>query len=185
MRNPRPSTPALVARFASACKGLEELRPAVRIARIVDGVDADEDVARAEHLGPAERERQKQRVARGHVGDGDSARSALREQQCLGSVRADPPMPARSMRIVRCSTRAELLRDARAGRRAPRGDAVRSRSSMHDRRSPRAARLQAWSRSRARRKPARPRAIPPSLDHLPRTSPHRYLWSWTWRRTGA
>src|SRR5882672_2339352 len=45
----------------------EELRPAVGIAGVVERVHADEEVVRAEDLGPAKRERQEDRVARGHI----------------------------------------------------------------------------------------------------------------------
>src|SRR4051812_49559089 len=40
--------------------------------RVVERVHADEDVAGLEHLGPGERERQEDRVARGDVRDGDA-----------------------------------------------------------------------------------------------------------------
>ena len=56
---PPPSTPALVARFASRSNARDELGPAVGIARIIERVDADEDVARAARLGQAEREARK------------------------------------------------------------------------------------------------------------------------------
>ena len=46
----------------------DELGTAIGISGIVEGVDADENVARVEHLGPAERESEKDRIARGHVG---------------------------------------------------------------------------------------------------------------------
>ena len=42
----RPSTPALVARLASRGEGGDVFRPAVGIAAVVDGVDAEEDVGR-------------------------------------------------------------------------------------------------------------------------------------------
>ena len=47
-----PSTPALVASGGQALERRDELRPAVRVPGVVERVDADEDVARAEHLGP-------------------------------------------------------------------------------------------------------------------------------------
>jgi len=46
---------------------LDELGPAVGITRVIDRVDTAEDVLRAEHLGPAERERKHDRIARRHV----------------------------------------------------------------------------------------------------------------------
>src|SRR5204863_3724529 len=54
------------------CEPLElgnELRPAIGIARIIERVDADEQVARPARLGEAEREAQKDRVARGDISD--------------------------------------------------------------------------------------------------------------------
>src|SRR4051812_33415806 len=45
-----------------------ELRPAVGVAGIIEGVDADDDVLCAEDLGPSEREREEDRVARRNIG---------------------------------------------------------------------------------------------------------------------
>ena len=50
-------------------KRADEFRPAVGIARIVQGVDADVDVAGPEHLGPAQGHGQEDGVAGRHVGD--------------------------------------------------------------------------------------------------------------------
>ena len=52
----RPSTPALVARFAICSKACNELGPAIRIAGIIDGVDAEENVRRARDLRIGQRE---------------------------------------------------------------------------------------------------------------------------------
>src|SRR5262245_41421752 len=46
----------------------DELRPAVGIARVIQRVHTDKDVVRPEYLGPSERQRQKDRVARGDIG---------------------------------------------------------------------------------------------------------------------
>ncbi len=39
-----PSTPALVARFAKVLEGLDELRAAIRITRVIESIHSDEDV---------------------------------------------------------------------------------------------------------------------------------------------
>ena len=73
--------------------GRDVLGPAVRVAAVVERVDADEDVLGAERLGPGERKGQEYRVARRHVGDrnavahlGDGA--ALRDVDVTGQCRA-------------------------------------------------------------------------------------------------
>jgi hypothetical protein len=50
-------------------EGGDVVRPAIRVTGIVDRIDADEDVAAAQHLGPGQRQRQHDGVARGHVSD--------------------------------------------------------------------------------------------------------------------
>jgi hypothetical protein len=74
--NRQPRT-ALDAHFRGqvghALVGRDVLRAAVGIPAVVERVHAHEDVVRAEHLGPRERERQEDRVARGHVGHRDAA----------------------------------------------------------------------------------------------------------------
>ena len=54
-------------------EGGDELGAAVGVAGVVDGVDADEDVGRAAHLGHRQGEAQEDGVAGGHVGDRDLA----------------------------------------------------------------------------------------------------------------
>src|SRR5215471_17876377 len=54
-----------------ALEGLNELRTAIGIARVVEGVDADEDVLCLLHLGPPEGMGEEDGVARGNLGDGD------------------------------------------------------------------------------------------------------------------
>ena len=51
----------------------DELRPAVGIARIIQRIDPDEQVARARRLRPAEREAEEDRIARRDIGDGNAA----------------------------------------------------------------------------------------------------------------
>src|SRR6185369_17973690 len=60
-----------------ALEGLQVLRPAVRVTRVVERVDRDEDVFGAEDLGGREREREEDGVPRRDVGDGDAARGDL------------------------------------------------------------------------------------------------------------
>ena len=66
-RNRTPSTPARVARLAKRLECADELRPAVGIAGVVQRIDTDHEVARIDDLGPAQRKRQQDRVARGHI----------------------------------------------------------------------------------------------------------------------
>ena len=93
----------------------DELGPAIRVPRIVHRVDADEDVARAEHFRP----RQARATASSYCArvrrSPECRWSASSGTSIERSVSAEPPMPARSTRITRCSTRAQLPGD-RAGR---------------------------------------------------------------------
>jgi len=67
----------------------DELRPAVGIARIIERVDADEDVARAARLGEAEGEAQEDGVARRDVGHRNAlAHARLRHRDVAGQRRA-------------------------------------------------------------------------------------------------
>ena len=54
-------------------ESMNELGPAIRIAGVIERVDADVDVVGFEHFGPCQRERKKDRVARRHVGDRNPA----------------------------------------------------------------------------------------------------------------
>ena len=54
-----------------ALKRRDELGPAVGVARVVHGVDADEQVHAAQHLGECKRIAEEDGVAGRHVGDGD------------------------------------------------------------------------------------------------------------------
>ena len=75
------STPARVARLASCSNAPKKLGPAVGIARVVDAIDADEDVECRQSLGPRQGERQKDGVPRGDVSDRNPVRHHV-----LGSV---------------------------------------------------------------------------------------------------
>jgi hypothetical protein len=57
---------------------LYEGRAAIRIARVINGVHADEQVARIDDFGVAQRNGQEHRVARGHVGRGNARTRLLR-----------------------------------------------------------------------------------------------------------
>ena len=80
MRNCRAFDARLGRERRGSLERLDELRPAIGISRIVERIDADEDVVRAQHFRPRQRQRQHHRVARGHVGRRDGIRigSALR-----------------------------------------------------------------------------------------------------------
>ena len=87
---------------------LDVLGPAVGVAAVVEGVDADEDVVCFEHLGPGERDREEDGVARGHVGDRECPRRSRRRSAASGrrssAVRAEPPKTFRSMSAITCSS---------------------------------------------------------------------------------
>ncbi len=50
-------------------EGMDEFRPAIGIPGVVERVDADDDVSRLEHFGPAKREREEDGVASRHIRD--------------------------------------------------------------------------------------------------------------------
>src|SRR3990170_7747684 len=57
--------------LAQLFKGRDELWPTIGIARVIERVDSDKDVAGAQHLGISQGQCEKYRVARGDVGDRD------------------------------------------------------------------------------------------------------------------
>src|SRR5215471_16504319 len=63
----RPLDTGARAEIGHTFERLYELRAAVRIARVVDRVDADEDVHGTHDLRPSEREREKDRVPRRNI----------------------------------------------------------------------------------------------------------------------
>ena len=90
----RPSTPALVARLASRGEGLDEFRPAVGIAAVIDGVHADEDVGRRNRLGIGQGQRQQHGVPRRDIGDRDAVGHCSAGRSLgtsMAAVRALPP----------------------------------------------------------------------------------------------
>jgi len=58
--------------IAEGFEGVDELRAAIGVTGIVESVDADEDVLGAQDFSPGESEREKNRVAGGHVSDGNA-----------------------------------------------------------------------------------------------------------------
>ena len=75
----------------------DKLRPAVGIARIIERIDADVDVARAVRFGEPEREAEEDRVARRNVGDRYSlAQAVLRDRDVAGQRR-----PSKGAKIER------------------------------------------------------------------------------------
>ena len=103
MRMLSPSTAGSRREIGERLERRDELGPAIRISRVVERVHADEDVARAAHLGQRERVREKDRVARRNVRDRNSGCDprALWEPRC-SAVSADPPNARRSMSTIWC-----------------------------------------------------------------------------------
>jgi hypothetical protein len=76
---------------------------------------ADMNLARIEHLGPAQRQRQHDGVARRDIGDRMLLVGVVGTAMAR-SVSAEPPMLARSTRITRCSRAPRDARHRRRGR---------------------------------------------------------------------
>src|SRR5438067_11076106 len=64
--------PSLGGEVGHPLVSLNELRTAVRISAVVEGVHSYEDVAAPENFGPSQRERQEDRVASWNVGNGNA-----------------------------------------------------------------------------------------------------------------
>ena len=150
----------------------DEFRAAIRIARIIDRVDAEHHVVSCEHLGPGERRPQHHGVARRHVGDRNPRARCPRAPRS-----ADRSAPNRRVcpdpRARRGFARAERARQRAPPRPARRNGAARrtptARSSRSRARAPRPARSPS---------PVRPTAAPRRAQR-PRASPHRSLCSCT------
>ena len=151
----------------------------VRVAARVQHVDADEDVARLQYLGPAEREREHHRVARRNVGDRDSRRGRLgHRDRAVGERRA-----ADSGQVH--------LHDAVLTHPQRGGDAARGLKLGHvalaivDRQRVAGEALRRGDRERGGGiEAAGEQYHGARVAHFPGTLPHRYLWSWIWKRTG-
>ncbi len=86
------------AQIGRAFEGFNELRSAVRVAAVVDRVDADEDVGRIENFSPGQGVREEDRVTRGHVSNRNASGGHLRFLPILrhGSItgkRGAPELP--------------------------------------------------------------------------------------------
>jgi len=68
----RPFHSRLGGQVGQALEGSEKLRTTIRISRIIDAIDAREQVERPQRFRPAERQRQKDRVPCGNVSDRNS-----------------------------------------------------------------------------------------------------------------
>ena len=58
-------------------EGGEVFRPAIRVTRVVDRVDPDENIIAAQYLGPGQSQRQHDGVARRHIGDRNTRLDAI------------------------------------------------------------------------------------------------------------
>jgi hypothetical protein len=75
--------------LAIASKACDEFGPAIGIARIVERIDPDEQVASARRLRPSEAQRQEDGVSGRHVGDRNVvAKAALGNVDIVGQRRA-------------------------------------------------------------------------------------------------
>ena len=71
---PRPLDACLGGQVCQLFKRCDELRAAVGISAVVDGVNPQEEIVCPQHFGPAQRHRQEDRVACGDVSDRDARR---------------------------------------------------------------------------------------------------------------
>ena len=178
----RPSTPALRRQRGHALERCEVLGPAVRVAGVVERVDADDQRLGAEHFGPGERQRQEHGVARRHVGRRD--RRLVVELAILRDAAvADQRRAAERGEI---DLELDMPRDAERPR--PRRAPPRPRARGPDRSAP-SARTARGPRARIiapavyeSSPPLRRRTAP--RHHTPRTSaPQTNLWICSCRRT--
>ena len=104
-----------------ALERLEIFRTAVRVAGVVQGVDADHDGLRPDHFRPAERQRQEDRVSGGHVRGRDAG---VIEIAVLGDLTVAEERGAAERREV--DVELDVARDAQMARDLPRrGDLAR------------------------------------------------------------
>ena len=77
-------------------EGGYKLGSAVGVSAVVDGIDADENIVRADHLGVPERDRQKDRVSRRHIGDRNArVVDILRDGDIVGQGLSSKPAGGR------------------------------------------------------------------------------------------
>ncbi|MNT50566.1 hypothetical protein D3C72_1874920 [compost metagenome] len=72
--------PGLGRQVGHAFEGRNELGTAIRVAGIVHRIDPDEDIARTQHLGPAQGQGQEHGIARRHIGDRNAFGGAFRHR---------------------------------------------------------------------------------------------------------
>ncbi len=65
-----------------------ELGTAIGVARVVHRIDATEQIVGADDLGPTERQRQHDGVARGHIRNGDTVAASVGDLDVVGQGRA-------------------------------------------------------------------------------------------------
>jgi hypothetical protein len=87
IREALPFDPGLGGEVGEPLERGDELGPAIGIARIIERIDADEQVARAARLGKAEREAEEDGVARRHVGDRNALAHAFLGHGDVGGQR--------------------------------------------------------------------------------------------------
>ena len=114
-RDPAPLDGGLRRQVRHRLEGAEVLRAAVGVARVVQGVDADEDVPRVQHLRIGQRVGEEDRVPRRDVGHGDAAAdlagvAPLGDRDVRGQRRAAEG--AQVDRDQRGVPRAQRVRDA-------------------------------------------------------------------------
>ena len=144
MREPRAAFHAGLGRqVRHALERLDEFRPAIGIAGIVERIHADENVGRLEHLRPGQREGEKNRVARRHVGDRDAVLHLLRRPRPFGTaisaVSAEPPNASSPSFMTRCRSTPTAAATRAAAFQLDAGAAARNRTRARSTRIRRAA----------------------------------------------
>ncbi len=101
--------------IGQAFEGGDELRAAIGIARVVHGIDANENGTGFEHFGPGQRQRQHDGVARRHIGHRDAGLQAVGGygDVGIGQRRAAKARQVQAEGAVGC--RAQVVRHALCG----------------------------------------------------------------------
>ena len=110
-----PSMPRFVASAASAWNAAMYSGPAIRIAGIVDCIDADDDLVGDDDLGQRQTEAQEHRVTRGNVRDRDPCAAVLGHCDSRIGERRAAELAERHANLAMCSG-AERVRHAPRGR---------------------------------------------------------------------
>ncbi|EAT09859.1 hypothetical protein SKA58_05360 [Sphingomonas sp. SKA58] len=109
-----PLHPRLGGERRHLLESVDKFGPAIGIARVIERIDADEDVARPRDLRQPQCQRQEDRVARWHIGDGDVAAHPTLGHGYVGRQRRS----AKGGEVERqddVTDRVERLRHARGG----------------------------------------------------------------------